>query len=77
MIKFQLKGLDKVKQQLEYLQSQKGKEELLTNRICELVPEAKTIKHKFKFEHNGSNVYVKIDGLSPELHAKITKALSN
>jgi hypothetical protein len=76
MVKFQLKGFDELQRKLEHLSSQKGMEELLTNRICELVPEANAVKHKFQFKHNGSNISLKIDGLSPELHAKITNALS-
>ena len=75
-MKIKIEGLDKIKKQLEYIKSPQGIEELLTNRICKLVPEAESVKDKFKFSHEGTKVRLEIGGLSKELHDKITKALN-
>lgn len=77
MTNFNLKGFNELQKKLEHLASPKGMEELLTERICKSIPEANAVKHKFKFKHEGSKIHLSIDGISPELHAKITKALSN
>ena len=71
------KGMDNIKKRIEEMKKPEFLKKALIDKICEKVPEAAAYKNKFKIDKLANGKFeIKAEGLLPELHNKITKAMS-
>jgi hypothetical protein len=75
MIKLTIQGLEETKRNLNKQATEEAKR-ILTDYICEKLSETASHARNFRFTLSGSNLILDPKSVSPELYAKIAKALA-